>query len=75
MHRPYENSFLLVLMPKKEKQTTALKISFTYNSELTVLYGNMSPMILISLNVSLGAHMQFLVGQPFSCMSDYHRII
>jgi hypothetical protein len=27
------------------------------------------------LRNSLGAHMQFLVGQPFSCMSDYHRII
>jgi hypothetical protein len=26
-------------------------------------------------DLSLGAHMQFLVGQPFSCMSDYHRII
>jgi hypothetical protein len=25
--------------------------------------------------VRLGAHMQFLVGRPVSCMSDYHRII
>jgi hypothetical protein len=28
-----------------------------------------------TIPIRLGAHMQFLVGQPFSCLSDYHRII
>jgi hypothetical protein len=33
------------------------------------------PFLIVLYRLTLGVHMQFSVGQPFSCMSDYHRII